>query len=69
MRAPGPRGPADQLEGIKASYRRFAERECRGYSEVYYRLALAIAEDDEVVGFIAAMPVTQPNLFLASSSS
>ena len=51
---------------VKRRYRQFAERECRGYSEAYYRLALAVSEDDEVAGFIAAMPVTQPNLFLAS---
>jgi hypothetical protein len=55
-----------QLDDIKLTYRRFAERECRGYSDAYYRLALAASDDDEVVGFIAAMPVTQPNLFLAA---
>ncbi len=52
--------------GIKLRYRRFAEVECQGYSDAYYRLALAVSEDDEVVGFIARMPVTQPNLFLAA---
>ena len=51
---------------IKRRYRQFADAECKGYSDVYYRLALAVAEDDEVVGFIAEMPVTQPNLFFAS---
>ena len=51
---------------VKRRYRQFADRECRGYSEAYDRLALAVSEDDEVAGFIAAMPVTQPNLFLAS---
>ena len=40
--------------------------ECRGYSEAYYRLALAVAEDDDVVGFLSRMPVAQPNLFFAS---
>ena len=52
--------------GIKRRYRQFADRECKGYSEAYYRLALAVSEDDEVVGFLAGMPVTQPNLFLAA---
>jgi hypothetical protein len=53
-------------DGIRRQYRRFAEAECRGYSEAYDRLARAIAGDDEVVGFLAEMPVTQPNLFFAS---
>jgi len=52
--------------GIKRRYRQFADLECKGYSDLYYGLALAVSEDDEVVGFIAEMPVTQPNLFFAS---
>lgn len=51
---------------LKRRYQQFADAECKGYSDVYYRLALAVAGDDEVVGFIAGMPVTQPNLFFAS---
>jgi hypothetical protein len=51
---------------IKLRYRRFADLECRGYSEVYYRLALAVSEDEGVVDFIRGMPVTQPNLFFAA---
>lgn len=47
-------------------YRRFAEMECKGYSDIYYGLARAVAEDDDVLGFIAGMPVGQPNLFFAS---
>jgi hypothetical protein len=54
--------PAD----IKRQYRQFADLECKGYSDHYYRLALAVSEDDDVVAFIAEMPVTQPNLFFAS---
>jgi len=50
---------------IKRRYREFAERECKGYSDIYYELALAVSQDDGVAGFIAEMPVTQPNLFLA----
>jgi hypothetical protein len=51
---------------IKRQYRQFAEAECKGYSDLYYRLALSVSEDDEVASFIADMPVPQPNLFLAS---
>lgn len=40
--------------------------ECKGYSDLYYRLALAVSEDDDVAGFVAEMPVIQPNLFFAS---
>lgn len=50
----------------KRRYRQFADAECKGYSNIYYGLALAVSEDDEVVGFIGEMPVTQPNLFFAS---
>ena len=51
---------------IKRRYRQFADTECRGYSDAYYELALAVCEDDVVVGFIADMPVIQPNLFFAA---
>ena len=52
--------------GIKQRYRQFAENECKGYSDLYYRLALSVSEDDEVADFIADMHESQPNLFLAS---
>ena len=51
---------------IKQRYRRFADMECKGYSEILYALARAVSEDDEMVRFIAGMPVVQPNLFFAS---
>ena len=51
---------------IKRRYRQFADTECKGYSDAYYALALAVSEDEEVVGFIAEMPEIQPNLFFAS---
>ena len=51
---------------VKRQYRQFAETECKGYSDLYYRLALAVSELDDVASFIADMPATQPNLFLAS---
>jgi len=51
---------------IQRRYRQFAETECRGYSDLYYRLALSVSVDDQVAAFIASMDETQPNLFLAS---
>ena len=51
---------------IKRRYRQFADTECKGYSDIYHALALAVSEDNEVVGFIAEMPVIQPNLFFAA---
>lgn len=51
---------------IRRRYRQFADRECRGYSDIYYGLARDVSEDDEVLGFLAGMPVVQPNLFFAS---
>jgi hypothetical protein len=56
----------NDLAGVKLRYRRFADTECKGYSDVYYRLALAVSEDDDVIGFVADMPESQPNLFFAS---
>jgi Uncharacterized protein conserved in bacteria (DUF2332) len=50
---------------IKTTYRRFAETECKGYSDIYYRLALAVSEDDEVIGFIVQLPVIQPPMVSA----
>jgi hypothetical protein len=54
------------MTSIKRTYRQFADRECRGFSDIYYGLALAVSEDDDVIGFLAGMPEVQPNLFLAS---
>ena len=54
--------PAD----IKQRYRQFADRECRGYSDVYYRLALAVSEDHVVADFLAGLPDIQPNLLFAA---
>src|SRR5262245_47606467 len=51
---------------IQRRYREFAETECKGYSDRYYRLALSVSVDDEVAAFIAGMDEAQPNLFLAS---
>jgi hypothetical protein len=54
------------FDHVRQRYRKFADRECKGYSARYYELALAVSEDDDVAGFIAGMPVIQPNLFFAS---
>lgn len=51
---------------IRRQYRQFAETECKGYSDIYCELALAVSEDAEVGAFIAEMPVSQPNLFFAA---
>jgi hypothetical protein len=51
---------------IRERYRRFAALECKGYSDRYHRLALAAADDGDVIDFLSAVPDPQPNLFLAS---
>lgn len=51
---------------VKRRYRQFADMECKGYSEIYDGLARAVSDDNEVLAFIAGMPVVQPNLFFAS---
>ena len=56
----------NDIERVRSRYRRFAEEECKGYSERYYHLAREIANDDWLVRYIAGMPVCQPNLFFAS---
>jgi hypothetical protein len=47
-------------------YRRFAELECKEYSPAYHRLASEVADDAEVLNFVAQQPVTQPNLLFAA---
>ena len=48
-------------------YRDFAEREARGVSPVYERLALAVAWDGELLNLLDALPTgkRQPNLLFA----
>jgi len=53
-------------ENVAQRYRQFADRECRGYSQLYCELAVAVSEDPAILEFIATMPVTQPNLFFAA---
>lgn len=56
----------EALAALAARYRRFADVECHEYSPQYARLARAVAEDETLLRFIAALPDGQPNLFLAS---
>lgn len=53
-------------EHVRLRFRRFAEEECAGYSNFYYRLSHAVAQDDYLPKFISLMPDQQPNLFFAS---
>jgi hypothetical protein len=55
-----------ELDAVRRQYRTFADTECRGYSDLYYRLARGAAEDETIMRFIADRPVRQPNLFLAA---
>ena len=54
--------------GIAARYRAFAVTEAAGVSPHYAELALGIADDAGVLGFLARLPpaAQQPNLLLAS---
>jgi hypothetical protein len=54
------------LDGIRRRYRRFGEVEAGSYSPLYRELSHAVANDDDLVGFIDSMPDGQPNLLLAS---
>jgi hypothetical protein len=49
-------------------YRRFGEREARGVSAAYERLALAVADDHQLVGLLDELPEhkRQPNLLFAA---
>jgi hypothetical protein len=57
-----------ELQRISERYLRFAADEARGQSEVYERLALAVAASGEALAFLASLPAEkrQPNLFLAA---
>jgi hypothetical protein len=54
---------------VADSYRRFAEREARGQSEVYERWALGVADDAEVLDCITRLPgmKKQANLVFAAA--
>ena len=55
-------------KGISERYAAFAAAEARGSSEAYEKLALAVANSNDLLEFIATRPgeKRQPNLFLAA---
>ena len=55
-----------ELDAVRRRYREFADTECRGYSELYYRLSVGAADDEAIMRFIVDRPVIQPNLFFAA---
>src|SRR5687767_7873946 len=62
-------GAAGAPSALAERFRRFATVECRGSSPLYERLALAIAEDPELLALAAHAPPGQPapNLLLAAA--
>lgn len=54
------------VDQVRRTYRNFADNECQGYSDLYFALAHAVAEQEELIAFLAPLPIIQPNLFLAS---
>ena len=50
------------------NYRRFSRLEARGRSALYEQISASVAEDAEVLAFLAALPAAkrQPNLLLAA---
>lgn len=61
-------GPMRGNARIAEAYRRFAAEEARGRSPLYEELALAVAADPELIGFLETLPreKQQPNLLLAA---
>ena len=57
-----------ELKGISERYAAFAMDEARGWSDAYEEFALAVAQSDDLLAFIATLPAErrQPNLFLAA---
>jgi hypothetical protein len=60
--------PSSEIDAIAARYATFATDEARGNSEIYERLARAVAGSKEILEFLATLPADrrQPNLFLAA---
>ncbi len=58
----------EQGASTAENYRRFARLEARGRSALYEQICAAVAEDAEVLEFLAAFPPAkrQPNLLLAA---
>lgn len=59
--------PTDELQKISRRYRAFADHEARGNSEAYYRLARAVADDEDSLRLLLDLPDAkrQPNLVFA----
>lgn len=59
----------DPTLGTAANYRHFARREAAGRSPAYEALAFAVADDDEVLRYLAMLPADkrQPNLLFAAA--
>jgi hypothetical protein len=57
-----------EMQRIASRYAAFAADEARGYSAIYERLALAVAESPALLAFLASLPQErrEPNLFLAA---
>jgi hypothetical protein len=58
----------NELKQIADRYARFAADEARGSSEIYEKLAQAVAGSPDALDFLATLPAEkrQPNLFLAA---
>ena len=58
----------EQDVGTAGNYRRFARLEARGRSALYEQITASVAEDTEVLAFLASLPPAkrQPNLLLAA---
>ena len=56
-------------ERIAAGYRRFADVEAKGVSDIYFEWALGVAADDELTDLIGRLPAgkRQPNLVFAAA--
>lgn len=61
-------GPGATRDALASRWRFFSESECRGYSSLYERITLAVAESDETLDFMLSLPphVLQPNMLLAA---
>jgi hypothetical protein len=61
-------GGLDPRRGTAENYRMFG-REARGRSPAYESLAASVADDDQILGFLAALPPAkrQPNLLFAAA--
>jgi hypothetical protein len=60
--------PGARLDELRERYRDFARDQARGVSPLYEALALAVAESEPLLRFVAALPAPkqQPNLVFAA---